>query len=80
MIKIIQPFAPRTKPSQPGRTGLGDMVERVAKPIAKALKMNCLDPDKQYQLRPESPCAKRRDKLNKLGEKVGIGLPSESPK
>jgi hypothetical protein len=44
--------------------GLGDIVERIAKPIAKALHMKCLD--ENNKLRPESPCAKRRDKLNKI--------------
>lgn len=45
------------------RIRLGDAVEKLAKPIAKALKLPCLDGDK---LRPESPCAKRRDRLNRL--------------
>ena len=45
-------------------TGLGDLVERLVKPIAIALKLPCLD--EQNQLRPESPCAKRRDALNRL--------------
>jgi len=43
---------------------LGDMVESLAKPIAKALRMPCLDKD--GKLKPESGCAKRRDALNKL--------------
>lgn len=44
---------------------LGDIVERLAKPIAKALNLPCLDKD--GNLKPESGCAKRRDALNKLG-------------
>ena len=44
--------------------GLGDKVEALVKPIAKALKLPCLD--KTGKLRPDSPCAKRRDRLNKL--------------
>ncbi len=44
--------------------GMGDVVERLAKPIAKALHLPCLD--ETNQLRPESPCAKRRDAMNKL--------------
>jgi hypothetical protein len=44
--------------------GLGDMIEQLAKPIAKALGLPCLDKDSQ--LKPESPCAKRRDALNKM--------------
>jgi hypothetical protein len=50
--------------------GLGDRVERLAKPIAKALRLPCLD--EKSQLKPESPCAKRRDKLNELGRKLGL--------
>jgi hypothetical protein len=44
--------------------GLGDVVERIAKPIAKALNLPCLDKS-TGQLRPESGCAKRRDRMNK---------------
>lgn len=40
------------------------MVEVMAKPIAKALNMKCLDA--RGGLRPESSCAKRRDALNKI--------------
>lgn len=43
--------------------GLGDVVEKIAHPIAKALHLPCVDPVKG--LRPDSPCAKRRDWLNK---------------
>lgn len=42
----------------------GDKVEKLVKPIAKALNLPCLDDD--GKLKPESPCAKRRDKLNEL--------------
>lgn len=44
--------------------GLGDIVERIAKPIASALKMPCLDDS--GRLKPDSGCGKRRDRLNKL--------------
>lgn len=47
-----------------GVQGLGDIVEKIAKPIAKALNLPCLDEEKK--LRPESPCAKRRNFLNKI--------------
>ena len=40
----------------------GDVVERVAKPVAKALKLDCLDAN--ARLKPESPCAKRKRMLN----------------
>ncbi len=44
--------------------GLGDLVEKLAKPVAKALKRPCIKQD--GTLRPESACAKRRRLLNKL--------------
>jgi hypothetical protein len=47
-----------------GIRGLGDIVEALAKPVAKALNLPCLD--EQKKLRPESPCAKRRNFLNKI--------------
>jgi len=46
-----------------GIRGLGDIVERLAKPIARALGLPCLD--EHNRLRPDSPCAKRRNALNK---------------
>ncbi len=56
---------------RPGaRRGLGDRVERFVKPIAVALGLPCLDA--QQQLIPGTPCHRRREKLNALGEKVGI--------
>jgi len=42
---------------------LGDAFHVVAKPIAVALKLDCIDPDTK-QLRPESKCAKRRARWN----------------
>lgn len=47
----------------PRRTGLGDLIEKAVKPIAKAMHHPCLD--EQAQLRPGSPCAKIRDALNR---------------
>lgn len=44
--------------------GLGDLVEKLVKPIARAIKSDCLD--ERDALKPGSPCAKRRDALNKL--------------
>ena len=52
--------------------GLGDMVERLVHPIAVALKLPCLD--EKQELRPQSPCARRRAWLNEQGRKVGIGI------
>jgi hypothetical protein len=44
--------------------GLGDLVETAAKPIAKALKLDCLD--SSGNLKPESGCAKRKAALNRI--------------
>ena len=43
--------------------GMGDVIESLAKPIAKAFRLECLDMDDQ--LKPESDCAKRRDAANR---------------
>ena len=57
---------------QAKRLGLGDMVEKVAHPVAYLFNLPCLDAEKKG-LRPDSPCAKRRDALNDLGKTLGIG-------
>jgi len=57
--------------------GLGDRIERMVKPIAVALRLPCLD--EEQRLKITSPCAKRRDALNKLGEKFGIGVTPPDP-
>ncbi len=44
---------------------IGDVVAKVATPIAKALKMDCIDKT-TMQLKSESPCAKRKRLLNSL--------------
>lgn len=43
---------------------LGDLVEKLVKPIAVALHLPCLDENRK--LKPDSPCADRRDALNKV--------------
>ena len=43
--------------------GLGDVIHKVALPIAKAIKADCVDKDTGH-LKPESPCQKKREKLN----------------
>jgi hypothetical protein len=43
--------------------GLGDLVEKIVKPIARIIKSDCLD--KKEDLVAGSPCAKRRDALNR---------------
>jgi hypothetical protein len=70
MPEVYRPFSTKSSPSR--ILGLGDRVEKLVKPMAIALKMKCLD--EQKQLKPESPCAKRRNKLNELGRSVGIGV------
>lgn len=55
---------PRWDKIEVEKLGLGDWVERLAKPIARMLKLDCLD--EKDQLKPESDCAKRRDRLNRL--------------
>jgi hypothetical protein len=75
-MRIIQLYPPRprqatqAKTPQESKPGLGDLVERIVKPVAVALRMPCLDGQKK--LRPESSCARRRDRLNKLGRKLGL--------
>ncbi len=44
--------------------GLGDVVEVIAKPVAKAFRLGCID--EKGKLREDSKCAKRREFLNKL--------------
>ncbi len=48
---------------------LGDKISSVATPIARALNLDCIDP-RTNDLRPESPCAKRRAALNQFSESV----------
>ena len=45
------------------RPGLGDYVEKLVKPIARALRLKCLDD--QGNLKPDSGCAQRRMWLNR---------------
>ncbi len=42
---------------------VGDAIATIATPVARVLKMDCIDPETQ-QLRPESGCAKMRNNLN----------------
>lgn len=52
------------------KMGLGDLVALVATPIARAFRMDCIDP-KTNDLRPDSGCAKRRSQLNRRGQASG---------
>jgi hypothetical protein len=45
--------------------GLGDRLEKAFHPIATAINWPCLD-NQTGSLKPTSPCAKMRDRLNKL--------------
>lgn len=47
----------------PQSLALGDKLSRVATPIARILKLPCIDKN-TGKLKPDSGCAKRRDKLN----------------
>lgn len=49
---------------EPARLRLGDKVERLVKPIAKALNLPCLD--ERGDLKEDCGCAKRRDALNEI--------------
>lgn len=51
-----------TTENLPEVKGIGSLVEKLAKPIAKALGLPCLD--KGGNLNPASPCGRRRDALN----------------
>ena len=68
------PAGTQRAPSQKRPMGLGDLIERLAHPIAVALKLPCLDA--QQRLKTDSPCGRRRDAANRLGEKIAekIGL------
>jgi hypothetical protein len=57
----------------------GDLIEQLAKPVARALDLPCLDP--QGNLRPESGCAQRRDAINRFADSVyDIFWPSNNNK
>lgn len=43
--------------------GLGDKIAKFATPIARALGLDCIDP-KTNELKPTSPCAKMKARLN----------------
>jgi hypothetical protein len=47
------------------RIGLGDIVATVATPIARVLKLSCIDPETK-QLRSDSGCNKRKIAFNAL--------------
>jgi hypothetical protein len=54
----------------------GDQLEKLFKPIAKALKLPCLD--KNGRLNPDSGCGKRRAWLNRQHAKI-LQPPTKPP-
>jgi len=50
---------------QPGKLRLGDLVAKVATPIARAQNLDCIDKT-TGQLKPESGCAQRKAALNAI--------------
>jgi hypothetical protein len=63
---VIVPSSPL--PPSPEPFGLGDAIHKVALPIARALKLDCIDPATR-QPKPDSKCAQRRAALNKITKK-----------
>ncbi len=57
--------APLQKEGTPHLFGFGDMVASIATPVARILRLPCIDPATN-QLRLESPCAKRKAKMNQM--------------
>ena len=47
---------------------LGDRVERAVKPLARSLRLDCLD--QNGNLKPESGCGKRKARLNAAHERL----------
>ena len=54
---------------KPKGMGLGDLIASVATPIARALKMDCID-GQTLDLKPDSECAKRKAEANKIRIKL----------
>lgn len=57
-------FGDRDPEAKAPMRGLGDLVHVVALPIARALRLPCVDPATK-QLRPNSPCAGRIKSYNR---------------
>jgi hypothetical protein len=69
--RIREEFGTALSKSVPGaklasRVGLGDAIHAVAGPIGRAINWPCMKGDGTTNLRPGSPCAKLRDKLNRI--------------
>ncbi len=63
--RIITAAERAARKAAQNQIGLGDMVASVATPIARIFSLPCIDPVTK-QLRPESPCAKRKAKMNQV--------------
>jgi hypothetical protein len=63
--KLDAPHRLKIQAPPPQTLGLGDLVSKVATPIASALGLDCIDPATK-QLRPDSKCHHRKTKWNKL--------------
>lgn len=66
--KIKMKFKPKKK-----KRLLGDIMAKILRPIAKLFKMKCYD-DKTGELKPTSPCAKRRDWINKKNAEFNANM------
>lgn len=64
-VSEFEGFVSRNLQKAPAIRGAGDWLEKKLHPIAKAIHWPCLDEDKET-LKPDSPCAKARDGLNRL--------------
>ncbi len=51
------------RPDLTRKVGLGDVVAAFAEPVARALGLDCIDPDTQKVL-PTSPCGQRHADFN----------------
>jgi hypothetical protein len=66
---IVQPVSNKVwVPGADTKPLLGDMIERAAKPIAKALSLPCLD--SEGKLKADSGCGKRKAWLNRVHTSV----------
>lgn len=70
--KVGRPAAAPAPAPPKSRRGLGDVVETLARPVAKALGMDCHDAT--GELKPGTPCAKRKGKMNQAVPLTKEGL------
>lgn len=63
-VIIHSPTPPMTRPARKP-LGLGDVVAKVATPIAKALSLPCIDPETKA-VKSNSPCDQKKNALNRV--------------